>query len=87
LLRLCDRLKTALGEREETILATEVRLEEEKERLTLELAKKDAQLGLIASSLGWRLLSHYGPFKYRYLLPIYRLLRLFPPKPKVSEEE
>lgn len=42
------------------------------------LAEKEAQLERITSSFGWRLLNFYGRIKYRYLLPVYRLLRLLP---------
>jgi GT2 family glycosyltransferase len=33
------------------------------------LAKKDAQLERIVNTFGWRMLSHYGRFKYGVLLP------------------
>ena len=46
--------------------------------LLAELDKKEAELSRIEESLGWRLLSRYGPIKYRYLLPIYRVLNLMP---------
>ena len=53
------------------------------ELLSNELAGKDAQLVAaetelkkISNSLGWRLLSRYGPIKYKYLLPVYRILGL-----------
>jgi len=38
------------------------------------LAEREAELSRITRSLGWRLLGRYGRIKYRYLLPIYRLL-------------
>jgi len=38
------------------------------------LAEREAELSRIRRSLGWRLLGRYGQIKYRYLLPIYRLL-------------
>lgn len=44
--------------------------------LSAELGEKNEQLRRITSSLGWRLLSRYGRIKHRYLLPIYRLLKL-----------
>jgi hypothetical protein len=43
-----------------------------------QVSTKEAELRQIKRSLGWRLLSRYGRIKYRYLLPIYRLLRLAP---------
>jgi hypothetical protein len=46
--------------------------------LRAQLAEKEAQLRRITGSLGWRLLSRYGRIKYRYILPLLRLLRLLP---------
>lgn len=39
------------------------------------LAAKEFELARITNTLGWRLLSYYGPIKYRFLLPVYRRLR------------
>ena len=39
------------------------------------LAEKDAQLQRILNTLGWRLLSTYGRFKYGVLLPALERLR------------
>src|SRR5688572_16375523 len=36
------------------------------------------------SSLIWRLLARYGKIKYRYLLPVYRLLHLLPGESKAQ---
>jgi glycosyl transferase family 4 len=36
------------------------------------LAEKQRELDRITTSLGWRLLSRYGPFKHKVLLPAYR---------------
>jgi len=55
--------------------------------LQAQVADRDAQLEQITSSLGWRLLSHWGRIKYRYLLPVYRLLRLMPPEPETGKTE
>ena len=53
---------------------------DEKERsfrvVSAQLHAKEAELRKITSSLGWRLLSRYGRIKYRYLMPVYRLLGL-----------
>ena len=53
------------------------------EQISNQLAIKEAQLSAaqtelksISTSLGWRLLSRYGPIKYKYLLPLYRMLGL-----------
>jgi len=52
--------------------------EEARHMLALQLTVKAAQLERMTSTLGWRLLSLYGPFKYRYLLPVYRMFGLQP---------
>src|SRR5262249_46140703 len=52
--------------------------------LQRELLVRTADLERIKRSFAWRLLSRYGRIKYRYLLPIYRLLRLLPPEPEQS---
>lgn len=39
------------------------------------LNEKQSELDKITNTLGWRLLSHYGRFKHRFLLPAYRLIR------------
>ncbi|MBZ5535418.1 MAG: polysaccharide pyruvyl transferase family protein [Acidobacteriia bacterium] len=48
------------------------------ELLQMQLVAKHSELQKITNSLGWRLLSRFGPIKYRYLLPLYRLLHLTP---------
>ena len=50
-----------------------------------QLTEKETQLRRITSSFGWRLLSSYGRIKYRYLLPVYRLLGLL--SPPVAQNE
>jgi GT2 family glycosyltransferase/glycosyltransferase involved in cell wall biosynthesis len=37
-----------------------------------------ARLEQITNSMAWRILNHYGRFKYRYLLPAYRMVGLKP---------
>ncbi|HYJ85624.1 MAG TPA: glycosyltransferase, partial [Pyrinomonadaceae bacterium] len=51
-----------------------------KELLSAQLSATTHELARINESLGWRVLSRYGQFKYRHLLPVYRLLRLPPYK-------
>ncbi len=60
-------------------------IENDNRRLTDQLAIEqgqlittEAELKKISNSLGWRLLSRYGPIKYKYLLPLYRFLGLSP---------
>lgn len=51
----------------------------EKNRLlSAQLSSTTRELEQITGSLGWQLLSRYGRLKYRYLLPVYRMLRLAP---------
>ncbi len=40
------------------------------------LKQKEADIEKMRSTLGWKLLHRYGRIKYRYLLPIYKLLGL-----------
>ena len=52
---------------------TQLVLQEQKlQTLSAQLADREARIERITSSMGWRLLSHYGRIKYRYLLPLYR---------------
>lgn len=52
-------------------------VDSEEEIITLRqrLNEKQAELDKITNTLGWRLLSHYGRFKHKFLLPAYRLIR------------
>lgn len=66
-------------ERNARVLIDRLR-EKEQKAVALEnkLAEKEVELARITNTFGWRLLSHYGPIKYRLLLPAYRRLqRLF----------
>ena len=40
-----------------------------------ELSISEANLNRITRSLGWRIVSRYGPIKYRFVLPAYRRIR------------
>jgi GT2 family glycosyltransferase/glycosyltransferase involved in cell wall biosynthesis len=42
--------------------------------LSAQLLDTETRLKRITDTLGWRLLSEYGKFKYKFLLPVYRLL-------------
>jgi GT2 family glycosyltransferase len=46
--------------------------------LAVELSTRTNELHQIKQSFGWRMLSRYGQFKYRRLLPMYRMLKLPP---------
>ncbi|HKG22592.1 MAG TPA: glycosyltransferase [Blastocatellia bacterium] len=56
-------------------------------RASSQLAETEGELERITASPGWRLLTRYGRLKYRYLLPLYRLLRLMPSGPGGESEE
>jgi len=55
--------------------------------LSTELATKSAELERITNSYGWRMLRRYGSLKYQYLLPLYRMLRLWPYNGTVEEDD
>ena len=46
------------------------------DHLKSELFAKQNEINKITNTLGWRLLTRYGRVKYRYLLPLLRMLRL-----------
>lgn len=83
--QLTDKDQALIGSREHiaenekitTALAAQI-AEREKaiHALSVQLATQETKLDQITSTIGWRLLSLYGPFKYRYLLPVYRMLGL-----------
>ena len=62
-----ERLRTQLVEREQTLESLSARVES----LSAKVVTSEAQLQRITNSLGWRLLSHYGPIKYRFVWPAY----------------
>ena len=79
-----------LHQRDETILklkADFAELERKKDLLSAELSARNNELNQIKSSTGWRMLSRYGQFKYRRLLPMYRMLRLPPYGRKIDTSE
>jgi GT2 family glycosyltransferase len=57
-------LRKQLVDKEETI-----------NTLTQLLAQNESQLRRMTNTIGWRLLSHYGPIKYSYVLPAYNWVR------------
>ena len=69
-------LQTLSAELAEQSRALQSQAEREKETvdvLSAQLLDTETQLKRIKDTLGWRLLSHYGRIKYRFLLPVYRL--------------
>ncbi|HWN98037.1 MAG TPA: glycosyltransferase, partial [Blastocatellia bacterium] len=72
-------METLLAKDREAVRALSSEIAEKQrsvQDLSVRLAEKEAQLERLTNSLGWRLLSLYGPIKYRYLLPVYRMLGL-----------
>jgi 2-polyprenyl-3-methyl-5-hydroxy-6-metoxy-1,4-benzoquinol methylase/GT2 family glycosyltransferase len=68
-------------EKDQTVRSLIVQAEQREQAIYMlsdQLAAQEVRLDQMTNTLGWRLLSRYGPIKYRYLLPIYRLLGLMP---------
>jgi GT2 family glycosyltransferase/glycosyltransferase involved in cell wall biosynthesis/predicted nucleic acid-binding Zn-ribbon protein len=65
------QLETQLQTKENQLQEKALALEEKESQLQ----EKSHQLHRITHSLGWRLLSQYGRFKYGFLLPAYRSAR------------
>jgi predicted O-methyltransferase YrrM len=61
-------------------------LEKKDSLLSAQLSLETKGLNQITRSLGWRLLNRYGHVKYRFLLPVYRLLGLPPYGPKERDK-
>ena len=80
--------RAAESERNATALAAKFKEREGTiSSLSGQLSQKERELQKITSTLGWRLLNAYGPIKYRYLLPVYRLLGLPPYRRGSSKKE
>lgn len=83
--RSIQRLSADLSEKERSIHALSAGLADKEQsvsRLSDDLADREERLRKITGSLGWRLLSLYGPVKYRLLLPPYNMAkRVFGQKP------
>ncbi len=77
-----QRLALQLAETEKKYTALVTQQQNVIEVISAQLEMRQSQLDKITGTLGWRLLSRYGRLKYRYLLPIYRLLRLRQPQEK-----
>jgi polysaccharide pyruvyl transferase CsaB len=81
--RTTNAFSAKAAEAEQATAALTVQLRDKEgaiSSLSGQLAQKEQELEEITSTLGWRLLNAYGPIKYRYLLPIYRMLGLAPYK-------
>ena len=80
-------------DRESQLVRSKMALkEQELQDLSIRIADHEARIERMTGSLGWRLLNCYGRFKYRYLLPVYRLFSQIPdertePKPMRSNSE
>jgi O-antigen biosynthesis protein len=85
---VADYVLSSNDEHEDVIESLRKQLAEKEEAvdvLTQLLAHHETQLRRITNTLGWRLLSHYGPIKYSYVLPAYNRIRgIF--QPRVPEQ-
>jgi septal ring factor EnvC (AmiA/AmiB activator) len=90
--RNARELAAELAEKEECISRLSSKILESEQslrRLSAELADREERLRAITGSLGWRVLSRYGPVKYGIVLPAYNgIKRVFSskPAPKVTRE-
>jgi hypothetical protein len=76
--RIAEQIAQQLAEKEQAVVelsSSNEKLSSTVWDLSSTVAEKEAQLGRITKSLGWRLLSYYGPIKYRFLLPPYRIIK------------
>ncbi len=71
-----ESLKLQLDKKEQALTSRIAEKEQELLALSRQTSQMDERLNTITSSFGWRLLSRYGRIKYRYLLPVYRMLGL-----------
>jgi GT2 family glycosyltransferase len=65
--------------RDESLASIQAELAKSEEKVALlsaQLSAKACEVDQMTRSFGWRLLSRYGRLKYRYLLPVYRMLGL-----------
>ena len=79
--KILNALAAQVAEGEHAKTALTAQLNDEKRKvssLAAQLEQSEWELEKINGTLGWRLLKAYGPIKYRYLLPVYRLLSLLP---------
>ena len=77
-----QKLALQLAETEKKYDSLVTRQEKVIEAISAQLELRQSELDKITGTLGWRWLSSYGRLKYRYLLPIYRLLHLRQPQLK-----
>lgn len=87
---LIDKYRRRLEEHRHHLISQHLHLRlavqmQQTARVSSQLSAAEVRLEDIISSPGWRLLSKYGRIKYRYLLPLYRLLGLMPAEPQVTE--
>ncbi len=72
-----------LAQQEEAIAASQAQVAAKEQVIRVlseQIAAKDAHIEGITGTLGWRVLSYFGPIKHGLLLPLYRLLKPSPPK-------
>jgi uncharacterized protein Yka (UPF0111/DUF47 family) len=69
-----DRVRQEL-EKQLALKETEQEGDRVRQELEKQLALKETELSNIKRTLGWRLLSRFGPIKHRLLVPAYKKLR------------
>lgn len=70
------KLAGQLAEKVGALQESELRAKESEEKIQLvsaQLVNTENQLRQVTDTLGWRLLSRFGPLKYKYVLPFFRL--------------
>ena len=67
-------VSSQLGEQNRALQLQLKNADETVDLLSAQLIDSKNQLQRVKNTLGWRLLSYYGPIKHRFLLPMYRLL-------------
>ena len=67
-------VSSQLGEQNRALQLQLKNADETVDLLSAQLLDTKNQLQRVKNTLGWRLLSYYGPIKHRFLLPMYRLL-------------
>ncbi|HVF91206.1 MAG TPA: glycosyltransferase [Blastocatellia bacterium] len=87
---LMDKYRQRLEEHRCHLISQQLHLRvasqmQKNDRASSQLAEMERELEKITGSPGWRMLTRYGRLKYRYLLPLYRLLRLKPSESRESK--
>ena len=71
--RALELFSAELAEINKEVQSEAARQEERVAEISVRLQQSEGQLKKITNTLGWQLLTYYGPIKYKFLLPVYRL--------------